>query len=476
MGCLGIRHLRRGWYRGHAAAVLGYPPRAMHAPRAPVAAALLLLVTTAVAVEPAAPPASEPAVQEPAAAAAAVISAAPAEAVGAAPAAKVARARRVVVEEDERSFLEEHLPPALLRHGPRGLRWWQWLALPVAALLAIALGWLAGLLSRRILGHMAARTQAGWDDLLVMRLGPPVTLFWALVVAAALRPALELDGAFDVALGRGLKAGFFLAAFWGAFRAIDVGFRALAEAPAARVGAGLRGLVPLLRKSAKVAAFGLGLVAVLTELGFQVTSLLAGLGIGGLAVALAAQKTVENLIGSVAIGVDQPFRVGDFITVDGATGTVESMGMRSTRIRTLDRTLVTLPNGRLADMRVESFAARDRFRLAVTLELVYSTSADQMRQVLRGVEAALRAHPAHGPEAPVVRFADLGDSGLKVEVMGWLQAGSFDEFAALRGELYLRFMEVVEQAGTSFAFPTQTLHVASLPEPARRPPGGAAGA
>ena len=227
-----------------------------------------------------------------------------------------------------------YLAAALDEAGPRGLHWWQWLALPLALVLALALGWLLGWATRKLLGHLAKRTETTWDDLLLERLSPPITFFWALVVASALRPALALDGGFDDFLGRLLKAGFFLAVFWGAFRAIDVAFGVLAEAPAARTNPGLLGLVPLLRKIAKVAALALGLVAVLTELGFQVTSLLAGLGIGGLAVALAAQKTVENLIGSLAIGVDQPFRVGDFVQVDGTQGTVEQVGMRSTRLRT----------------------------------------------------------------------------------------------------------------------------------------------
>lgn len=363
----------------------------------------------------------------------------------------------------EPGLLERHLPPALLEVGPRGLHWWQWLALPVAALLALALGWLAGWATRRVLGHLAGRTETTWDDLLIERLSRPITLFWALVVASGLRPALALDGGLHDGLGRFLKAGFFLAAFWGAFRAIDVAFGVLAESPAARANAEVRGLVPLFRKIAKAVALALGLVAVLTELGFQVTSLLAGLGIGGLAVALAAQKTVENLIGSLTIGLDRPFRVGDYVQVDGTQGTVEVVGIRSTRLRTLDRTLVTLPNGKLADMRIESFAARDRFRLSAVLGLTYSTTAAQVRQVMDGVRAALQAHPALGPEAPVARLVELGDSALRVEVMAWLRAASFDEFAAMRGELLLRFMAIVEEAGAEFAFPTRTVHVASLP-------------
>ncbi len=214
----------------------------------------------------------------------------------------------------------------------------------------------------------------------------------------------------------------------------------------------------------------LGLVAVLTELGFQVTSLLAGLGIGGIAVALAAQKTVENLIGSVTIGLDRPFHVGDAVLVDGVVGVVEVVGLRSTRLRTLDRTVVTIPNGRLADMRIESYAARDRWRIVTSLGLRYGTTAAQVRQVLAEVEAALRDHPAAGPDAPLVRFAEFKDSGLAIEVQGWVRAADQQEYGRIRGELYLRFMEIVEAAGTGFAFPTRTLHVESLPPPGA-PPG-----
>ncbi|HET9553057.1 MAG TPA: mechanosensitive ion channel family protein, partial [Anaeromyxobacteraceae bacterium] len=383
----------------------------------------------------------------------------------------VAVAKVAELEHEEHSFLRRHLPAPLLEAGPRGLRRWQWLALPLGALIAWGLGWLLGWVTRRLLGHLAARTATTWDDLLIERLAPPITLLWSLLVASALRPALELDGAFDALVARLLRAGFFYAVFWGAFRAIDVAFGVLGETPAARGNAGLRGLVPLLRKMAKVAALAIGLVAVLTELGFQVTSLLAGLGIGGLAIALAAQKTVENLIGSLAIGVDQPFRVGDLVLVDGVLGTVEVIGMRSTRLRTLDRTLVTLPNGKLADMRIESYAPRDRYRLSVTMGLSYATTSAQMRQVLRAIDAELRAHPSRGPDEPVVRFADLTDSSLSVEVMAWLVAPDYGAFAAQRGELYLRFMEIVEAAGADFAFPTQTVHVASLPAGPPAPKG-----
>ena len=201
-----------------------------------------------------------------------------------------------------------------------------------------------------------------------------------------------------------LRAATYLAVFWMGFRSVNVAFAVMAQAPWTRANANLAGLLPVGRKVAKVVLLALGGVAVLNELGFQVASLLAGLGIGGIALALAAQKTVENLFGSLSIGVDQPFRTGDFVKIEDFVGTVERIGMRSTRIRTLDRTIITIPNGKLSDMRTETFAPRDRIRLLANLGLVYSTSAAQMREVLAGIERALRAQPKLWPESVSVRF------------------------------------------------------------------------
>jgi MscS family membrane protein len=167
---------------------------------------------------------------------------------------------------------------------------------------------------------------------------------------------------------------------------------------------------------------------------------------------------VENLFGSVALAIDQPFRVGDFVKVEEFVGTVEEVGLRSTRFRTLDRTLISIPNGRVADMRLESFSARDRMRLACTVGLVYGTTAVQMREVLAGLEGVLRAHPLIWPEAVVVRLKEFAPSSLDIEVMAWFETSEWSEFQLIRQEVLLQFVEVVEKAGTSFAFPTRTVH------------------
>jgi MscS family membrane protein len=366
-----------------------------------------------------------------------------------------------------RPFFERHLPAPLLTEGPRGLLWWQWLALPVFVALALLVGALLGWATRRVLGHLATRTATRWDDALLDRIAGPLRMLWAIAVFTALRPWLDLDEDASAVLDRVLRAATYLAVFWVGFRSLDVGFDAAAAAPWSKVNASLSGLLPLGRKLAKIVLLAIGLVSVLNELGFQVASLLAGLGIGGIALALAAQKTVENLFGSVAIGVDQPFRVGDFVRVEDVLGTVESIGMRSTRIRTLDRTIVTFPNGKLADLKSETFAARDRLRLTVNLGLAYGTKTAQLRAVLAGIEAALRAHPRIWPEGTSVRFTEFRESSLNLEVMAWLQMTDWAAFTAERQELFLRFLAVVEEAGASLAFPTRTVHLVEERTPPR---------
>jgi MscS family membrane protein len=356
-------------------------------------------------------------------------------------------------------WLREYLPERLLRPGPQELLWWQWIALPVLFLLALAAGKVLGWATRKALAQMVLRTRATWDDALLSRLGGPLTLLWAVVSVELTLPRLALYAPAEAFVGRLSTAAFYVAVFWFLERSIEVAGTRFLDRPGSPQNAAARSLVPLGTRALKVAVFAVAVIAALSALGYPVGSLVAGLGIGGVALALAAQKTVENLFGSLSIGVDQPFRVGDFITVDGTvTGTVESIGLRSTRIRTLDRTLVTIPNGKLADMRVESFTLRDRIKLACTLSLSRGTSAAATRAVVEGARAYLAAHPRIWPE-PSVALAKIGESSLDVEILAWFQTTSWDEFLPMREEALLALLEVVETAGAHLAYPTRTLRM-----------------
>jgi MscS family membrane protein len=363
------------------------------------------------------------------------------------------------------TWIEDYLPARLLLLGPGGLRWWQWLALP----LLLALAWLAGfVLARttlRLLGRAARRTVSEMDDGLVAALGAPFTLAWTLGVAQFLLSWLGPPERLHALARKALQTGLLVALFWTLLRVIN-GFVAAATASRwAATRPGSRALVSIAGRMSKVALASIGAVAVTAQLGYPIASLIAGLGIGGLAVALAGQKTVENLFGAFSLGVDQPVREGDFVRVEDFVGTVETIGLRSTRIRTLDRTLITIPNGRLAEMRLESFTARDRFRLACTVGLVYATTAAQLRRVIAGLEEVLRAQPKLWPDAVIVRFEKLGASSLDIEVMAWFTVADWDEFQLVRQEVLFGFLKVVEESGTSFAFPTRTVQLASESKP-----------
>jgi MscS family membrane protein len=345
----------------------------------------------------------------------------------------------------------------------RNLAWWQWIALPVLVLIALLFGLLLSRITRAILGRLAARTAATWDDALVSRMAGPLNLAWMLVIIYGGLPWLELSQNVYTSSQRVLHALFLFTIFWVLWRSLDVVAQAIGDLRWSKEHPASRTLIPLGRRVSKVAVAAAAVVAFLSELGYPVASLVAGLGIGGLAFALAARSTLENLFGAFSIGADQPFREGDKVKIEDFIGTVEAIGLRSTRIRTLDRTIISMPNGKLADMRVESIAACDRLRLSCTLGLVYDTTAAQMRVVLAGLERVLREHPKIWPGEVVVRLTELAASSLDIEIMAWFQTTDLPEFRSIRQEVLLQFMEVVERAGSSFAFPTQTIHVASLP-------------
>jgi MscS family membrane protein len=363
----------------------------------------------------------------------------------------------------EDRWIRDSLPRVLLRHGPRGLLLWQWLALPVLFVISLAVGRVLGAITRAVVHQVSKRTPTRWDDRALARLAPAVTLLWAVGVGAALLPSLALVPAAHRFVRSLLGASATLSIFFGLWRSVDVWVDFLLERPWAAENASARSMLSVGGHLLKALVVVVGVVATIAAFGYPVTTVLAGVGIGGVALAFGAQKTVENLFGSLALAADQPLRVGDFVRVDDFVGTVERIGMRSTQIRTLDRTLITIPNGQLSDKRIESFAARDRIRFATTIGVVYGTTHEQMDRVLKGLEDVLRSHPRIWPDTVIVRFVGFGRSSLDIEVMCWFQTTDYDEFRVLREEALLGFMRVVEDAGTGLAFPTQTVHLVSGP-------------
>jgi len=332
---------------------------------------------------------------------------------------------------------------------------WQWIGLFVLLALAGAAAVVTAAIAMRIARSIVARTRTTTDDRVVdvatgpLRLGLFVLFLYAGTFALALSVRAQATAATTA------KLLSVLVVAWGALRIVDVMARLAEERYAARPHVATA-MVPLVRRSGRLFVGSLAVIAVLQNLGLNVSSLLAGLGIGGLAVALAAQKTVEHLFGGITLVTDQPVRVGDLCRFGETIGTVEDIGLRSTRIRTVDRTVISVPNGEFAAMQIENFSRRDRIRLRATLGLRYETTPDQLRYLLVELKKLLLGHPKVHPEPARVRFVGFGAYSLDIEVFAYVRTVDYDEYLAVREDIFLRLMDVVNASGTGFAFPSQT--------------------
>jgi len=218
-------------------------------------------------------------------------------------------------------------------------------------------------------------------------------------------------------------------------------------------------LVRVGRRIADVVAITAGVLVGLRYFGLDPTAALAGLGIGGIAVALAAQKTLENVIGGFSIFLDKAVRVGDFLKLGDNMGTVDHIGLRSTRIRTLDRTVLSVPNGQIANLNIETLSVRDKCWFHHFLALRYETTAAQMRAVVEGVKDMLEQHPAVETDQLRVRFLRLGGYSLDIEVSAYIRGSDWPRFLEIQEELLLGMMEIVEHSGTAIALPSQNLRL-----------------
>ena len=196
------------------------------------------------------------------------------------------------------------------------------------------------------------------------------------------------------------------------------------------------------------------------ELGADLLPLLAGLGVGGLAVALAAQKTIANFIGSLIIFANRPVRVGDFCRYGDRIGTVEQIGLISTRIRSLERTIVTIPNAEFSEMKLDNFTMRDERLMWTKLHLRYETTAAQMRFILANLRELLLGHPMVTPDPARVRFVGYGTYSKDVEIFAYLRCQDQSDFLAIQEDILLRIEDIISKAGTGFAFPSQTAYLA----------------
>ncbi len=336
---------------------------------------------------------------------------------------------------------------------------WQWLGLIVLVVATALLGFLATAFGVRVARAFVKRTKTTWDDLLLNMVAGPLRLGTTVLFFYLASFLLALSVPAENAVAALCKVVAILAFAWMALRGVDIFGTILQGRFQHKDPAAANTLVPMGRKLTKVFVLLVALVALLQELGFNIAGLVAGLGVGGIAVALAAQKTIENFFGGITVIADRPVKVGDFCRVGDKVGTVEDIGLRSTRIRTLDRTILTIPNAQFSTSRLENFGKRDRILLSTTIGVGYETTPDQIRWLLREIRKMMFEHPKTDKDPCRIRFVNFGSSSLDLEIFVYIRTRDWGEFLSIREDLFLRIMDIVHASGTYFAFPSQTLYL-----------------
>ena len=334
-----------------------------------------------------------------------------------------------------------------------------WLLLLGAAAASFLLFWL---ISAGILALVRAIVPDHEKSLLfrfVYAALPPLSLYLAVMSFYLWAGSIEASIVARQILLRYVGIFAWIALVWFAFRLVD----AIARVTSARMERQERrqavSAIVLLRRTAKVILLVVAMIAIFDTFGFDVTTGVAALGIGGLALALGAQKTIENLVGSVTMVADKPVQVGDFCRVGDVIGTVEDVGMRSTRIRTLERTVVTIPNGDLSSREIENYAKRDQFLFNPTIGVEYGVTSAKLRQGVEIIEKVLIDHPLVETEGARARLADYGPSSLDIEVWSYITVLDYAESRFVRQELLFTILEELEAAGLAIAFPTRKVHL-----------------
>ncbi|AKF24381.1 mechanosensitive ion channel protein MscS [Sulfurovum lithotrophicum] len=214
----------------------------------------------------------------------------------------------------------------------------------------------------------------------------------------------------------------------------------------------------------KIVIGGIGLAAILQTWGINVTALIASLGLGGLAFALAAKDTAANLFGSFALLADKSIRIGEWVKVGGVEGVVEDVGMRTTKIRSFQKTLITVPNQLVANQPIENFSRRGIRRIKMHIGLTYGTTSQQLVKIKSDIEAMLRSHKGISQKDSLMVFFDsFGDSSLDIFIYTFTATANWANYLEIREDIHLKIMQIVEENGSSFAFPSQSIYVEQLP-------------
>ncbi len=348
-----------------------------------------------------------------------------------------------------------------------GLKVWQYEGIFILLAIGLLLHWLLGtvfnVLIRRILPRFFDKES--FNPQMIRPVARPLSLLLVLFLFFQFYRILLLPVWITSYISTILKIGMSIFGVIAAYRFVDL-ISVLGLNLAKKTETSMdEQLIPLIKRVLKLVVGVLGVLFVLQNLNVNVTALLAGISIGGLALALAAQDTVKNFIGSITIFVDRPFQLGDFIETPKVTGTVLEIGVRSTRIRALEGAYVSIPNGELANLTITNHGIRTYRRYATTLSVTYDTPPELMEKFVGRIEEIVLEHPKTRKSDYMIYFHEMGDSSLQIFFAVYLELTGYADMLAARQDLFLSIMRLAEELGISFAFPSTSLYVEKMPDP-----------
>lgn len=360
--------------------------------------------------------------------------------------------------------LVRRLPPSF-RGSLFGVQVWQYLALLLLVVLGLVIRSIIAFVLENRLSKLASQFGTAWVGTVVDVFASPGA---TLAMAAILRvtyPELRLPIKAALVTSIAVRVLFVLSIVWAAYKFVDVIAAQMARKAEETDSKLDDQLVPLVRKALKVLVVIAGGLFILQNLDVDVGSLLAGLGIGGIAFALAARDTLANFFGSLMIFLDRPFQIGDWVKVNDVEGIVEEVGFRSTRIRTFYNSIVTVPNAKFTETAIDNLGERVYRRCFVTLNLTYDTTAEQMQAFVEGIRAIIQANEHTRKDYYEVHMSGFGAHSLDVMVYFFFKVQSWSDELRERHNVFLEIMRLAQELGVVFAFPTQTLHVDYLGAP-----------
>lgn len=323
-----------------------------------------------------------------------------------------------------------------------------------------------GLLARRIvtrvffplLKRLAAKTATTLDDKLFPELEGPVAAFVMTTGIFASLKVLKLSPEADTYIGHGSQVAFSAVIFWGLWRGLAAVLEHATEISREKA-MGVAAFMPWIKKALLSVFVVVGVLLTVQGLGYDVKALLAGLGIGGLAFALAAQDTLANVFGAIVVAVDQPFRVGEVVRIGTNTGAVEDIGLRSTRIRLMDKSLMTIPNKTVAAETITNLSRFTRRRVEQVVGLTYQTPPAAMEAIVAEIRGVITAQPEVDGKTVMVFFRDFSASSLDIWVVYEVAEADFQRGLGVKERINLAIMRAVAARGLAFAFPTQTVEL-----------------